>query len=147
MQIAELLDEANSPYFLFQQIMEWAQEAAHNGYSFQPKQITRKAHIAQLKTWLNLSPLCYPHQIMTKLPVKPNNPPKIVPVTTFNFIVQLASLLFDSNLFNNIDNLDVNPKNPFGKYKTIRCKLSTINSGQCYHEAYMNMVKDPLNDF
>ena len=83
---------------------------------------------------------------MTKLPAQPNNPPEIVLVTTFNFTAQL-SLLFDSNLFNNIDNLDINPKNPFGKYKTNHCKLSTINSGQRYHEAYMKMVKDPLNDF
>ena len=56
-KLLKLFDEANAPHFLFQQIMEWAQEAAHNGYSFQPKQITQKAHIAQLKTWQNLSPL------------------------------------------------------------------------------------------
>ena len=146
-KLLKLLDEANAPHFLFQQIMEWAQEAAHNGYSFQPKRITRRAHITQLKNWLNLSPLCYPFQVMTELPVQQDHPSEIVPVTTFNFTAQLSSLLFDSNLFDNIDNLDVSPKNPFGKYKTNRHKLSTINSGQRYHEAYMNMVKDPLNDF
>ena len=56
-KLLKLLDEANAPHFWFQQIMEWVQEAAHNGYNFQLKQITQKAHVAQLKTWLNLPPL------------------------------------------------------------------------------------------
>ena len=38
-KLLKLLDEANAHHYLFQQIMEWAQEATHNGYSFQPKQM------------------------------------------------------------------------------------------------------------
>ena len=97
-KLLQLLDEANAPHYLFQQIMEWAQEAAHNGYSFQPKQMTQKAHITRLKTWLNLSPSCYPQQSIIELPVQPNNPPETVPITTFNFTAQLSSLLIEWDL-------------------------------------------------
>ena len=44
-KLIKLLDEATAPHFLFQ-------EAVHNGYSFQPKQITQNAHIAQSITIL-----------------------------------------------------------------------------------------------
>ena len=53
-------------------------------------------------------------------------------VTVFNFEKQLMSLLQDKSLFGNIQNLDVNPDNPFGKYKAKNNYLSTVNSGNRY---------------
>ena len=65
----------------------------------------------------------------------------------FNFTAQLHSLLFDSNLFFDLKNLDVNLMNPFGKYENPLRKLSTMNSCQRYHNSYATMIQNPDTDF
>ena len=56
-------------------------------------------------------------------------------------------MLNDKTLFGNINNLDINPNNPFGKYKSQGNLLSTVNSGMRYQKAYKTMVQDKENDF
>ena len=146
-KLLKILNDVNAPHYLFKSIMDWAQEASRSGYTFQPKQSTRKAHIQYLKSWLNLPESSFPKQIPTLLPNLPEKPEQTINVTTFNFTAQLHSLLFDSNLFLDLTNLDVNLMNPFGKYENSLCKLSTINSGQQYHESYATMIQNPDTDF
>ena len=43
--------------------------------------------------------------------------------------------------------MDVNPDDPFGKYKTKNNYLSTVNSGNRYQRAYKNMIKSPDTEF
>ena len=50
-------------------------------------------------------------------------------------------------MFWTIENLDVNKDNIFGQYKVSNNKLSTVNSGLLYRQAYKNMVKDLNKDF
>ena len=57
------------------------------------------------------------------------------------------NLLQDKSLFGNLDNLDVNPDDPFGKYKAKNNYLSTVNSGNRYQRAYKNMIKSPDTEF
>ena len=64
-------------------------------------------------------------------------------VTVFNFENQLLNLLKDRNLFSDLHNLDVNPNNPFGKYKAKNDYLSTVNSGNRYQNAYKEMITSP----
>ena len=59
-------------------------------------------------------------------------------VTVFNFEKQLMNLLQDKSLFGNIQNMDVNPDDPFGKYKAKNNYLSTVNSGNRYQRGYKN---------
>ena len=73
--------------------------------------------------------------------------PQYIDVTTFDFKTQLQSLLNDKTLFGNIENLDINPTNPFGKYKSPNNILSAVNSGMQYEHAYKTMIKDKENDF
>ena len=49
-------------------------------------------------------------------------------VTVFNFEKQLMNLLQDKSLFGNLENLDVNADDPFGKYKAkkIICQQSIL---------------------
>jgi hypothetical protein len=56
-------------------------------------------------------------------------------------------LVSDRALFGNLDNLDVNVDDPFGKYVPPNGLLSTVNSGQWYQSAYRHKVKDPKTDF
>jgi hypothetical protein len=53
----------------------------------------------------------------------------------------------DPQLVLDLSNLDVNPNNPFGKYKSGVDYLTTVNSGTWYQTAYKNLVKDPKTDF
>ena len=67
--------------------------------------------------------------------------------TTFDFANQLFTLVSDQALFGNLDNLDVNVDDPFGKYVSPNGLLSTVNSGQWYNSAYQHKVNDPTKDF
>jgi hypothetical protein len=69
-----------------------------------------------------------------------------VQITCFNFTNQLYSLVLDRALFGNLDNLDVNVDDPYGKYVPPNGLLSTVNSGQWYNSAYRHEVKDPAKD-
>jgi hypothetical protein len=70
-----------------------------------------------------------------------------VQTACFNFTNQLYSLVSDRALFGNLDNLDVNIDDPYGKYVPPNGLLSTVNSGQWYNSAYRHEVKDPSKDF
>jgi hypothetical protein len=59
----------------------------------------------------------------------------------------LYSLLSDPDFVSDLNNFDVNPANPFGKYKSEGNYLSTVNLGAWYQQAYKNLVKDPAKDF
>jgi putative ubiquitin-RnfH superfamily antitoxin RatB of RatAB toxin-antitoxin module len=76
-----------------------------------------------------------------------NDTPQTVNVTVFDFKSQLLSLINHSSLFNDLDNLDVNPKNRFGKYESENHILSSVNSGNRYELAYNTLIKDPEKDF
>jgi hypothetical protein len=99
--------------------------------------------VKYLEKWLQCQYSC-PKQIPTPLP----GPfPQVVQTTTFNFTNQLFTLISDQVLFGNLDNLDVNVDDPFGKYVPWNGLLSTFNSGQWYNTAYRHEVKDPSKDF
>jgi hypothetical protein len=53
----------------------------------------------------------------------------------------------DCALFGNLDNLDVNVDDPYGKYVPPNGLQSAVNSGQWYNSAYCHEVKDPAKDF
>ena len=58
-----------------------------------------------------------------------NTKPEYVDVALFDFKKQLLSLFHDKSLFGSLQNLDNNPKNPFGNYQSQNKILSTVNSG------------------
>ena len=127
-KLLQLLDEMKAPHSKFQEIMKWAQAAMLDRYNFVPENETRKGRINNLKKWLDYSSVCEPQQITTELP---GDPIQYVDVTIFNFTSQLYTLLNDKKLFGDISNLDVDPNNVFGKYKSSKF-LSTVNSGNLY---------------
>jgi hypothetical protein len=104
--------------------------------------VTCKAQIKYIKKWQNLQH-CYPETIQLTLP----GDGRAIPVTHFPFVNMLHTLLSDPVVMSNLSNLDVNPGNPFRKYKKADKHLSTVNSGAWYQKAYKNLVKDPVKDF
>ena len=82
---------------------------------------------------MNIHNKCLPYQVQLKLP---GDPSQTINITRFNFTAQLVSLVKDFDCFGSIDNCDVNKDDVFGQYKVSNNKLSTVNSGLLYRQAY-----------
>jgi hypothetical protein len=61
-----------------------------------------------------------------------------IPVVCFDFLQMFLSLLNDPDL-NQLDNIVINPENPFGKYNPPDGRLDEINSGAFYRTAFESM--------
>lgn len=141
-KLLKILDDAHSPHFLYQDVLNWAKESSKLQYDFRPMRTTRTAQIKHIERLAKLQ-YCRPESVQLTLP----GDAKVIPVTRFPFINMLYSLLSDPNLVSDLSNLDVNTQNPFGKYESDGGYLSTVNSGAWYHKAYKNLIKDPSKDF
>ena len=144
-KLMKILHNANAPNYLYQQIIEWAQEAQDAQLSFYNVLKSRKGLIHQAENWMPYLKQNAPYTVPTILETPGN--PQVVDVTVFDFKKQLLSLLNDRFLFGNIDNLDVNKSDPFARYKTPNNVLSTVNSGMRYKLAYKTCVTCPESDF
>ena len=141
----KILHNANTPNYLYQQIIEWAQEAQEADLSFYNMLKSRKGLIHQAENWMPYLKHNAPYMVPMILETPGN--PQVVDVTLFDFKKQLVSLLNDPFLFGNMDHLDVNRSDPFSKYKTHNRVLSTVNSGMRYKLAYETCVTCPESDF
>jgi hypothetical protein len=142
-KLLKILSDANAPHYLYKEVMNWGSAAHLDNYHFNPTRSSSKAQVKYLEKWLQCQ-YSRPQQIPTPLA----GPfPQVVQTTTFNFTNQLFTLISDQVLFGNLDNLDVNVDDPFGKYVPPNELLSTVNSGQWYNTAYHHEVKDPSKDF
>jgi hypothetical protein len=65
----------------------------------------------------------------------------VVEVT--RFVDGLHSLLSHPDLTGSLENLDVNPVDPFGKYVSPDGLLGPVHLGMWYKKAYQTCVKDP----
>jgi hypothetical protein len=121
--------------------MQWAFEAHSIGYDFNP---TTKRHSTQLTTLQEITNLSNirPNVETVKLAKDDLE----VPVVCFDFPYMLLSLFNDKQL-NRLENLVINPSNPFGKYEAPDGRLHEINSGAFYDKAYSTMCKNPSKDF
>ena len=141
-KLLKILDDAHSPHFLYQDILNWAKESSKHQYDFRPQRTTRIAQIKHIERLAKLQ-YCRPESVQLTLP----GDDKVIPVTRFPFINMLYSMLSDPNLVSDLSNLDVNPQNPFGKYESEGGYFSTVNLGAWYQKAYKNLIKDPDKDF
>jgi hypothetical protein len=144
-KLLDLINNANAPLYLYEEILKWASEANRLNYSFHPQRTTRQLQIKCLERLYGQS-VAKPFQREVTLPVDSSSPlsksmVQKVNVTCYNFSEQLSSLLSDPDLVQDLDLLDVNPDNPFGKFKS--STLSCFNSGQWYDMAYNQVISDP----
>jgi hypothetical protein len=138
-KLLNILSDANAAHYLYKEVMNWGSAERLDNYHFNPTRSSRKAQVKYIEKWLQCQYSC-PQQIPTPLP----GPfPQVVQTITFNFTNQLFTLISDQVLFGNLDNLNVNVDDPFGKYVPPNGLVSTVNSGQWYNTAYRHKVKDP----
>lgn len=107
--LLKLLTEIEAPLWAFKNIMEWAFDAAQSGYNFTPIQTTYQAQLSNLEQWVCMEHLM-PKIVEVKLPGVCAD--DSIPVTVFNFVAQLHSLLSDPEL-QVPSNLTVNSDDPF----------------------------------
>ena len=141
-KLLKLLEDANAPHSLYSDICNWASDAKANGYDFNPTRASRPAQIQYLIKWQNLS-----HCLPYKVPITFPEDNLRIEVTKFNFTAQLYSLLTDSQLTGSLDQLDVNPDNPFEQYKSPDGMLGPFNSGSWYHKAWKHLCQPDSNDW
>jgi hypothetical protein len=140
--LLKMLNDIQAPKYMYSSVLKWAREAHILGYNFIPRHGTKDSLLKSLQSQLHLDHF-RPEQIRIKLPGDGLE----VEVTRFNFVDGLHSLLNHPDLTGSLDNLDVNPKDPFGKYKSADGRLGPVNSGMWYQTAYQTCVKDPNSDF
>ena len=139
--LLQLIDDINAPHTAYKAIMTWAHDAFSNGYQFEPKSFNRQAQIVRLEKWLGMD-LCRPQRVHVRLPGDDFD----VPAICCDFVTALHSLLNNPELSGDIQMLDVNPDDPFGKYMLPGNRLMSVNSGQWYERAYECEVKNPRTD-
>jgi hypothetical protein len=89
-----------------------------------------------MEKWQSLQ-YCRPKQ----LPVTFDEDNLTIHVTAFDFVGQFYSLLTDPLLVSDLNLLDVNATDPFGKYIAPQRRLSCFNSGSWYNNAWNNCIK------
>jgi hypothetical protein len=143
-ELLKIIQSNGAPNGSFQQIMEWAQSAAHDGYDFKPRPKQYERQIAHIERFVGMG-ACRPTEVT--VPMYPNlQPDDKLDVVVFDFPSMLASL-FECPILNQPENLVVNPNDRFGKYQSPDGRLGEVNSGQWYDTAYDTLVKDPNTDF
>jgi hypothetical protein len=141
-KLAKILNDIQAPKFVYSNILQWAREAHTLGYNFVPRHGTKDSLLSSLQSQLHLDHF-RPEKISIELP----GDKMVVEVTRFNFVDGLHSLLSHPDLTGSLENLDVNPVDPFGKYVSPNGLLGPVNSGMWYKKAYQTCVKDPSTDF
>lgn len=139
LKLAKLLQDANTPLYLYDEIKKWAVEAQRAQYNFSLGAMSRDRVISQSKKWLTDEKLQMPKQV--KVTIQGFQREIDVSVTCFDFQEQLQALLSDQSLFGNIENLDVNPDNPFGVYQSPSGHIDCVNAGSWYKNTASTYVK------
>jgi hypothetical protein len=123
-KLLKILEDANVPHFLYQDILNWGCDAKSSGYGFEPARTTRQAAIVHIERRLHLE-YCRPTQVKIVFPEDDLS----IEVTRFDFLSQFYSLITDKSLMGDITQLDVNPGDPFARYQSPNGRLGAFYSG------------------
>ena len=141
--LLKLLNDANTPHYLYKEILEWGRKAKQQQYSFEPVRTKRDNQMSYIDKWFGLE-YYNPKQVSVVLPGPVElAQPEEINVTCFDFIGMLRSLLTNENLFGNLHNLDVNEQDPFAKFNSRNKKISCSNGASWYKNAWEKLCTDP----
>jgi hypothetical protein len=133
--LLKILIELETPLFAFKVLMDWAFDAAQSGYNFIPQQESYQSQLQTISKWVGMEHM---HPLVVNVPLPGIRPDDEVPVTTFDFVSQLHSLLSDKEL-NTAANLVVNHDDPFARYISPDGRLRECLSGSWYNNAWEHM--------
>jgi len=130
-KLLKLLNDKKVHFSLFKEIVDWGKEASFLNYSFNPQRLHRHSQIRFLEALIG-EKAARPKQVTVPLT---DDPPRTIAVTSYDFCTQYLSIL-KSDVFRDINNLDVNPESPFSKFKSSTGRIDCINAGSWYARAY-----------
>jgi len=136
-----ILRDIGAPLGTFQRIMRWAANACSKGYTFIPD---REHYDTQLKHLESVHKLSNLRPFHTTTFLEGHQQP--VQTISFDFKAHLKSLLEDPVL-NQIQNLVVNPQDPFLPFSTENQCRSEILTGSWYQTACSTMITNPSKQF
>jgi hypothetical protein len=84
------LKELETPLFAFKVLMDWAFDAAQSGYNFIPQQESYQAQLQLIVKWVGMEHM---RPSVVHVPLPGIRPEDEIPVTTFDFVSHLHSLL------------------------------------------------------
>ena len=140
-RLLKILNDKQVPHSTYKEILEWSRDAKRMKYSFEPTRTQRATQVRHLTKWQakqNRRP-------MQNLVRPPGKPEIDMMVTSYDFKTELMSLL-ESPVFLDNDNLDLNPDDPFSKYKSPSGRINCFNAANWYSSSFNRMCKSP-NDF
>ena len=92
-KLLKMLDDANAPHFLYNDILEWASDIKAKGYPFEPKHKSGTLSITHLE-----KRFCLKYCKSEQVPVIFSDDNLKIKITWFQFVSQLYSLLSDKSL-------------------------------------------------
>ena len=93
--LLKILTELETPLFAFKVLMDWAFDATQSGYNFIPRQQTYPAQLQSIAKWVGMEHM---RPKVVNVPLPRIRLDDSIPVTTFEFVSQLHSLLSDKEL-------------------------------------------------
>jgi Plavaka transposase len=133
--LMKILTELEAPLFAFKVLMDWALDASQSGYNFIPQQESYQSQMQTIAKWVGMEHM---RPSVVNVPLPGIRPDDAIPVTTFDFISQLHSLLSDKEL-NTPANLVINQDAPFTRYTPPDGRLGECLSGSWYNHAWDHM--------
>ena len=136
-----LLEGCQSPDYLLERVLHWANEAHRNGFDFAPKAYTREANIQWMYKNLANSHNALPQVIRIDLDDK-GQMSSSQDIVCFDFATALLSLLHNDKLMQPA-NLLLNAANPCDMYAAPDRRIGEANSARRYQELYHNLITKP----
>jgi hypothetical protein len=144
LRIMMLCDDANCPRYFFDKLVKLIRaESIDNLFDPSQKHPTRETLLRRLDKACPTPP---PQSVSVPLQSVDETPPESVDVWVFNFLEQMKDLLSNHRIFGDLDNLDVNPNDRFGRYHRADGMVNEVNSGAWYQAAYNRLITDPENE-
>ena len=152
MRIFQLLDEVRAPKSAFDELMNILREgAAEHQFSASDNHPTRQHFKTQIEKMFGKRSTPTPIEVGLETTIKPDDRfydmYRSVTVYTFDVEEKIRFGLSDPEIMSNLDNLNVDPDNPFGPYPS-NMNIGEVYSGNWYRRAYRKYcAHDPANNF
>ena len=145
LKLLQMLEHGNLPHYYYADIMKWAKEACISGYNFKTIVSKRKTVIKHFRGRFPGLPECKVKRI--QLETLRHEKRTTASVVVWEFDKQMQNLLFDHEIWGNLDNLNINndESQHFDPYMHENCRgiYGEAITGAWYERTREKLIKDP----
>jgi hypothetical protein len=148
-RILTFVEQHNLPLYVYDDLMDLLKSISYTRFDFSALHPKRDTIMKKLSARFSC-PVPKAVEVSMEKNSTPNtNPildlPDTVNVLRFDFRQQLQELL-SSDIFHDMNNLVVDPSDPFGFYNPPDGRIGELHSGDWYRRTYKAMIKDPAKE-